>query len=73
MAVSESRCRSTGIKLPWRTDSQHEFPGDDRDRSDVQDKAHDDGGYWLAQMKYDELKNKLGKEQDELSKAGVGG
>merc|ERR1719321_106331 len=42
--------------------------GEDYDKDYVQDK-NDDGGYWIAQMKYDELKNKLGKEQDELNKA----
>merc|ERR1719321_1162690 len=42
--------------------------GEDYDKDYVQDK-NDDGGYWIAQMKYDELKNKLGKEQDELNAA----
>merc|ERR1719171_3029139 len=41
---------------------------EDYDKDYVEDK-NDDGGYWLAQMKYDELKNTLAKEQDELKAA----
>merc|ERR1719379_1068152 len=41
---------------------------EDYDKDYVEDKS-DDGGYWLAQMKYDELKNILQKEQDQMKKA----
>lgn len=38
------------------------------DKDYVEDK-NDDGGYWNTQMMYDGLKNKLGKETDELKEA----
>jgi hypothetical protein len=56
------RYHDFGYPYPTVQDSE------DYDKDYVEDK-NDDGGYWKAQMRYDELKNKLTKEKDDLKRA----
>jgi len=51
-----------GYPYPTVQDSDH------YDKDYVEDR-NDDGGYWKAQMEYDNIRNKLTKEKEQLRKA----
>jgi len=51
-----------GYPYPTVQDSDH------YDKDYVEDR-NDDGGYWKAQMEYDNIRNKLTKEKEQLRRA----